>query len=533
MINAVFASVTKRTNSTLVPSLTGGETIPISLKDPCSIMDPKVLITHSNPTSYNYMYIAMFNRYYFVNDWTSDHGMWIASCTVDVLASFKSSILARHEYVLRSASEFDGAVVDTAYPATVNRDFQRVPPHQTITSELEYFPFQQGLSYIVGITGCVTYEAGQSTDALREYSKSMVGSVSYYWLSRGELYALIKYLLSQDALQDMWNISDISDNLQKGIIDPLQYINTVVAVPFDRVLDNEFDATQGTATRHIYYGYFSIACTDLPDWDGHSAWVELYKPFVNHQMECSFRLNANHPYASTRGKYLNFSPYTEYQMTFEPFGNFVLDPKNFEDAVGLKCVIDFEGVTGIGTLKIHPYEMPEVGETPVVNPRRLIHYAQAQVGIPISIAQVKQDYVKRIGGDISGAMGMIASGAGLAGSIASGNIPGAIASGAGLVNSASSMIGNAIESMIPNASTKGTNGCLYTLFAMSPYLYISWTLPVDDDNAQLGRPLCKVKTLSTLSGYCQVRDADVAIAGATEGEMNAVRGLLNGGFFIE
>lgn len=533
---AVFKSVLKRTNSTQVPNMQqDSTTLSVVVLDATSVMTPRIRLSYAgNPTNWNYCMISEFGRYYFITDWTSDHNQWIATLNCDVLATYKQTILASQEYVLRSASSWDGSIMDEAYPAKVDRTFHRLPPKTDYNGTPDYYPWKQGKSFIVGITGCVTEEAGTEPQ-LGVYSTSMIGSVSYYWLSPGELYSLVAYLLSEDALSDMWQITDITDNLQKGIINPLQYINSVIMVPFDRVLDQNYDRDNGTATMNIYYGYFKIAVTDLPQMYGHPAWVELYKPYNLRAINCAFDMRGiHHPEYSTRGKYMDFSPFTEYQITFEPFGTFSIDPKNLEDALGLKLVVELEGVEGMGTLKIYPFVNIGTEADPiiVVDQHRLIKYDQARIGIPISVAQITQDYVNRIGGDITGAAGMIANGVGLGASIVSGNIPGAVASGANLISGAASMIGNAINSMKPDLTVKGTNGNLYTILADGPFMYISWTLPVGEDLSQLGRPLCQKVTLSTLSGYCLCRDADIKITGTTS-ESDQIKDFLNSGFFIE
>ena len=65
-----------------------------NLKEDTSILNPVVLIEIEDPAEYNYTYIPEFNRYYFINDIVSvRNGIWRISMTVDVLMSFKSSIL--------------------------------------------------------------------------------------------------------------------------------------------------------------------------------------------------------------------------------------------------------------------------------------------------------------------------------------------------------------------------------------------------------------------------------------------------------
>ena len=64
------------------------------------------------------------------------------------------------------------------------------------------------------------------------------------------------------------------------------------------------------------------------------------------------------------------------------------------------------------------------------------------------------------------------------------------------------------------------------------HVYARFTKPVDADNAELGRPLCAVRTLGTLSGFIQCKDGDVS-APATAEELQSIENYLTGGFFYE
>ena len=44
------------------------------------IINPKIELDYgltTNPSQYNYCYIADFGRYYFIREWTFDAGLWI------------------------------------------------------------------------------------------------------------------------------------------------------------------------------------------------------------------------------------------------------------------------------------------------------------------------------------------------------------------------------------------------------------------------------------------------------------------------
>ena len=64
------------------------------LKDNCSVINPIFVLYETNPTGFNYAYIAEFSRYYYIVDIVStSNNMWEISLTCDVLMSFKTDIL--------------------------------------------------------------------------------------------------------------------------------------------------------------------------------------------------------------------------------------------------------------------------------------------------------------------------------------------------------------------------------------------------------------------------------------------------------
>lgn len=83
-------------NYRVVKSLTARYTENCTLKDGCSIEDPVILIQNANNIcECNYMYIADFNRYYYIADIISvRNGLWELHGHVDVLMSFATEIKA-------------------------------------------------------------------------------------------------------------------------------------------------------------------------------------------------------------------------------------------------------------------------------------------------------------------------------------------------------------------------------------------------------------------------------------------------------
>lgn len=64
-----------------------------TLRGETNVINPEILIEHTNPTGYNYAYIPEFNRYYFINEFTSvRNGLWRVRLAVDVLETYKTQI---------------------------------------------------------------------------------------------------------------------------------------------------------------------------------------------------------------------------------------------------------------------------------------------------------------------------------------------------------------------------------------------------------------------------------------------------------
>lgn len=114
-MNVSFYTLQKRINSTLQP--TGqGDVHACTLKDDCDVLNPVfILDSESAPYALNYCYA--FSRYYFITKWVNlTNRLWEAHCSVDTLATYKSSIGSYTAFIERAAS---GSAYDTMLPDDV------------------------------------------------------------------------------------------------------------------------------------------------------------------------------------------------------------------------------------------------------------------------------------------------------------------------------------------------------------------------------------------------------------------------------
>lgn len=108
-----FGTFAKRRNSTKQPSSLPDQRT-VKLKETTSYGVPTFIITGDN---FNYNYAMWGNRYYFITDVRSLHNnLSEVDCVVDVLATYKSDILASTQFVSYSSQSGDSWLADTRIP---------------------------------------------------------------------------------------------------------------------------------------------------------------------------------------------------------------------------------------------------------------------------------------------------------------------------------------------------------------------------------------------------------------------------------
>lgn len=486
----LYAGFAKKDNSTKQPGsgLTGA-VVTGRLKEPTSVLHPAIRFQNSlllngiNPDC-TYAYIPDFHRYYFINDWTWDDGAWVAQMDVDVLASHKTAIGSKSEYILRTdstSSNYNGAITDTLYPATTNVVSESYSVSNIFTTDLTVG------CYIVGII------SGGSTNA--------VGAVSYYAMTSAQFGALKAKLFSNDNLEIMGIINsqgeelvtDLSQEVLKTMYNPYQYIASCMWFPFGKEA-----ITSRTAQTSINIGWWSYSLTgDL-----------LYAQTLELGNE-QFAITS-HPQAG-RGSYLNFAPYTRRTLVGR-FGTVAIDTEQFKvgNKINVSYMIDL--ITGQCYAKISRRDEN-------VSPPAEDLFAERNflIGVPIQIAQVGTDYL----GTATSAINAVTN---TVGAITRGSIGGTI------VNAVTG-IANTLESAMPQVETGGQNGSFLAPVNNTHVVQMFYRI-VDEDVTHRGRPLCANRTINTLSGYILCAEGDLDLDCYNE-ERDNIQKYLTTGFYWE
>lgn len=465
-----FYSFSKKENSTKRP--TGGTDFNCVLKSDSGVVSPVIelrMALAENPTTYNYAYIPDYDRYYFVSDWLWNGGLWIGTLDIDVLASWRDTIGASTLYVLRSQSNYDLNVVDTCYPAKIGSYYM----HTNRKSEL--WTASPNLTHGTYIVGTINNDS------------SAAGAVVYYALTGEQMARFRAYMLSGIKA---WNeITDFSGDIAKAFIDPFQYVVSCQWFPFG--------ITGSDATLKFGFWDSGISASKLVS----TIWTDR------------FTLARPQRTDTIRGNWQYIEPFAKYYLVYFPWGVIEIDGTAI-GATGITCDVEVDLITGVAILNIY------AGATLAGTFGNLMKTQSAQVGVQMQLAQIANDYsglASAGGGGLSGLLN--SAGGAIAGAIDS------LFSGADIASSA--MAG------LAHASTSGSTGGFSAVTLGSETAFVAlFYMPVEENIAENGRPLCSNVQISTLSGYIQVMDGDVSLA-STKQEAQKVREYLEGGFYYE
>ena len=119
-ISVNFYNYGKRKNSTGVPS--GGTAVSCVFKDNTSYVNPTLIVNLSDvPYNYFSMTVGGINRYYWITNIVSvRNNLFEVSGHVDVLATYRNSIIGASAYLLYSTATFSANLVDRRIPTIYN-----------------------------------------------------------------------------------------------------------------------------------------------------------------------------------------------------------------------------------------------------------------------------------------------------------------------------------------------------------------------------------------------------------------------------
>lgn len=487
-MQVTFYTFSKEENSTRQPSGTGAS-YDCLLKDDCGILEPVIELnlggsSPGSPFKFNYAWIEEFERYYRIVNWEFQRGLWVAYLSVDVLASWREQIGASSQYIVRSAAEMDGSVPDGLYPGTAT----------AIISSIEKEPIWEDV---------MSADSGTFVIALAG------NDISYYATSRSGLTSLLDFVFSEEYLEKLYGLSWANEFKElKVLANPMQYINSLRWYPM---------IISGVATipsvGWVEYPSSLLKVNDKMPRKGSITFGKIYHP------------------QSGRGSFLNNAPYSRYSIFVPPFGLLTLDAESYCNSTGVRCDYYVDVRTGMAVL--------DCFYTHSSGPDSLAFRTSAPFAVEYQLAHLTSQSVGW--GDVAAAQlsatGPALSALGNAAGLATGTVdPQAGVSGIaqGITDTYQQMgsfVMDAIASKNPLLNCTGSPGGSAGLMG-KPRLDGIFTMMASDDVQHRGRPLCKIRKISSIPGYIMAEDVHLEIP-AFQAELGAISAYMTGGFYYE
>ena len=383
----------KRKNSTKQPQLnTGTKYENVILKAGSSIIRPLFSMDFGltvDPSDKNYLYVPLYDRYYFLQDWTFDGALWHGDFIVDVLASWKSVIGSSTEYILRSSYAKNEYLRDTMVPVThlTVTDVEAVSTGLTNALYIGQGSGNYGKegAYVVGIQSLSSVVASSGSVG----DETHRGATTYYVFNVHSFTLFMQVMLGSPEFQ----VTDISAELFKSIVNPLQYITSCIwiPVPYNEVIS----AGTGICT---YVTDISLGWWTFPIGSG------AYIINTESRIFKSYTLTIpKHPQAGARGTYMNAAPFTENRFEQLPFGSFVIN-EDISCFSTLGCSLEIDACTGYAELTL-----TATGTINNVSISRNLGVIKSMIGFAMSLSQSSNNVVAAAGGVVTG-VGMSVAG---------------------------------------------------------------------------------------------------------------------------
>ena len=467
-----LGTANKRINSTLRWDYSGGESFDIVFKRNTDLDFPVFILEYSGTPAWNVMYIAETSGYYWVTNIRSVRsGVWEVSAAMDVLATFKTKIMATPCFI-EYGKNADASGAQTRLPDT-RQNISQVPQIFTASAD---------------ITG------GKINTQYGTYVLTAVGSgggVGAYAMGGLDIKKLI-YNVNKtinDAVKDFTSVEEIlkyfsANSLAQG--SAIQAIRSCVWMPVNhdvfageiaQVYLGDFDT--GVLGQRLGRSPVFVHKTDIPipwpaeDWKRMNCQMLLYLPFI---------------------------------------GTVSVPVDQCNNVAALTVTLSLECITGGISVKV------DAGSYTV-------YAGSGNIGVPYAIGSSNVPIQNTIAGTVSATAGALSVGGGLA-TFMKGGIRD-VASGLGQMASG---VMQTLQPVVQCAGTLGGSAAIGQ--SMQATLCLLYYAPLNDDafQAAYGFPVMRMGT--PVAGFCKTRGFSLAAPARLE-ELQQVAAFMDSGVFIE
>lgn len=461
----VWQNFAKKKNSTAQPTPGAGSVISCDLKEGCSVEKPVFLLTNVTE-AYNYVYA--WGHYYFVDDckWIRTN-LCELSCSMDVLATFKTEIGNYTALVERSAYSYETMYPD---PAVSVQNATKTAEVEVSTSSF----FSNAGCFVVSVINNIGSGTGFTTS---------------YVMDGTGLQSLAQYLNTD------------FDSLQAQ--DVLQWLQATFLKTANSVIDCIYMPLVKTEVAHNSAGFEQvvIGVDQVP-----ACWADrMSSPYI---ATAVFNVTIPHFYSDFR----KAPPYTTGKIYLPGFGVTDFNPADFPSG-SMKVAFAVDVMTGdtIAYLTVPGSNLDD----------RVVASYSYNIAVSCPVARVGSNVTGTATGVLSTAGNLMAYKVG--GAYAGVSGAAAISSG---INTLATALGTTAS---VSGSKSGRAGIAETDIHVT--VIARDTQDPASLTVTSGRPCMAAHQISTIPGYIKCIDADVSIAGFSEEKDEVNNYLNNGFYY--
>lgn len=483
------------------------------LRQETNIINPSIIIEYAGEINFNYVYISTFNRYYFVNSISSVRSnLWRIELSVDVLMTYKSTILNYNCYVSRNENEYNDYIEDTYLPL----QYEKVVEVTNLYDDT----YNSGKIFLEGNYSivCTTIYTGESFEVGEDERATVFQDLDGTRLQVSNISLGASNYRCSGIIQN--NILKVLNSLVDKTVDDdklASYIISLIAFPVSGT-----DLSIGGQLKDAKKLLLKDDTTSITTEEGDVQYLAsgILTPFNANEFSIFPKYN----------NFLDYEPYTTYEIYLPFYGWLKL---NSYQVVNQHLVVYYVPQVDSEQCSII------IAKGDIINGcKEVIAEVTCQLGIQIPVNSTNLGQINREKGAnvLNSVVGSL-SGVAMAGvGVATGNPFMAVAGGATLIGSVTSGISKDMT-MQPSAQSKTGSSYDGALGDRIFKLRITYPRIAVDDLPQyakfIGRPLQKNVRLSTLTGYTVVGGVHIEDLGtATDTEKTDIENKLRKGVII-
>lgn len=464
-------SFSKRNKSTLITA-GSGYTLDAQIKDNCSVENP-ILILQFDPTSYNYVYIPQWDRYYFISGWKYVVGVWEISLTEDHLASFKAEILDTT------------AVIAYAHGSTADVVDKRIPVTADLIASNINSASLQGLNWLTGGNGAPIL------------SITGVGSNGVYYITYTDTLSLLDGV-------DSWFTNNVPD-----------FFTAIKQLIFGGSAANCIkDALTLCWIPSATFASENITLGNYParDSNGNRIKGSRVVPIESHHATINIPWRYN--------DWRRSEPYSVVKLYLPLVGVVTISAEAAKNDSSLDVTYAFNNTSGEVNIKVVGHSSGIILNTSSANGAAALHIGSSNTN------------VGKIAASVGGGLAAVAGGAAtiLTGGAAA---PAVLGIGGGLAAAASGTLSGLSGYTDGSGGLGGSSAIALGTDILCQVLSRNLSDQQANISIRMGKPLFKNTKIGNYSGYVQTEGIQFASARASSAEKDAINALCDSGIYVE